>query len=429
MSVKKIMGIAAVAAVFAIPAMAESLKVVTLGYRTGAYAPNGIPSQDGFVDAIKLVNERDGGANGVTIEAIECETGYKTDKGVECYEALKKDSLVFIPRSTGITYQLIPRATADGTTIFSMGYGRTSAMDGKTFPWVFNFPTTYWHGASVAVNYLLGENGGSLKGKKITLLHHNSAYGKEPIRTLEKLSEKHGFELGIIPVDHPGQEQKSQWLQIRRDRPDYVLMWGWGVMNQVAIKEASNVRFPLENFMGIWWSGSEQDVVPVGEGAHGYKSLNFVKVGSDAPVFKDIKKYLVDTGKVTGDGTHIGSAIYNKTFFEAMLVVEAIKTAQKMHNTKMITKAQFRDGMENLVVTEETLASWGMAGFAAPISVSCDNHTGQGYAFVQQWDAKKGVWNKVSDDIAPDMDVIEPLIRQDAAGYAKENGITPKCMS
>lgn len=44
MSVKKIMGIAAVAAVFAIPAMAESLKVVTLGYRTGAYAPNGIPS-------------------------------------------------------------------------------------------------------------------------------------------------------------------------------------------------------------------------------------------------------------------------------------------------------------------------------------------------------------------------------------------------
>ncbi len=91
-------------------------------------------------------------------------------------------------------------------------------------------------------------NDGSLDGKKIALVYHNSAYGKEPIRTLEELSEKHGFELLLLAVDHPGQEQKSQWLQIRRERPDNVIMYGWGVMNQVAIQEAANIRFPDGKF-------------------------------------------------------------------------------------------------------------------------------------------------------------------------------------
>ena len=32
-----------------------------LVYRTGAYAPNGVPWADGYVDYLKLVNSRDGG--------------------------------------------------------------------------------------------------------------------------------------------------------------------------------------------------------------------------------------------------------------------------------------------------------------------------------------------------------------------------------
>ncbi|OZO45540.1 ABC transporter permease, partial [Pseudomonas fluorescens] len=133
----------------------------------------------------------------------------------------------------------------------------------------------YWNGASAAVNHLLDLNGGDLNGKKVILLHFNGAYGKEPIPTLTKLGEKHGFNFSAIPVDYPGQEQKSQWLQIRRERPDYVLMWGWGVMNQVAIQEAANIRYPMENFIGIWWSGSENDVKPAGAAANGYKALAF----------------------------------------------------------------------------------------------------------------------------------------------------------
>src|SRR5688500_20045685 len=60
-----------------------------LVYRTGAYAPNGVPFADGYVDYLKLVNARDGGINGVRVTFEECEFGYATDRGVVCYERLK----------------------------------------------------------------------------------------------------------------------------------------------------------------------------------------------------------------------------------------------------------------------------------------------------------------------------------------------------
>ena len=60
----------------------------SLVYRTGAYAPNGVPFANGVADYWTLINERDGGINGVKIVFEECETGYATDKGVECYERL-----------------------------------------------------------------------------------------------------------------------------------------------------------------------------------------------------------------------------------------------------------------------------------------------------------------------------------------------------
>ncbi len=425
---KKTLITAAIAGiVVAAPAFAD-LTFTALSYRTGPYAANGIPFADGYQDYFTLLNERDGGIGGEAINLIECETGYNTEKGVECYEATKGEgALVYQPLSTGITYQLIPKATADGIPVHSMGYGRTSAKNGEVFRNIFNYPANYWDGASVAVKYLLGENGGSLAGKKIALVYHNSAYGKEPIRTLEEAAKKHGFELSLLPVDHPGQEQKSQWLQIRRDRPDYVLMWGWGVMNQVAIQEAVNIRFPMENFIGVWWSGSENDVLPAGEGAHGYKALTFHNVGSNFPVFDDIKKHVVDAGKAAGAGDQVGTALYNRGMYAAMLAAEAVKTAQAIHGTAAITPAQMRDGMENLVITEEKMAGLGLPGFGPSFSVSCQNHGGDGMVAVAQWDANAKSWGLITEFQQSDQDILNPLIAEDSAAFASENNITPGC--
>jgi branched-chain amino acid transport system substrate-binding protein len=409
------------------PVMAD-LVFPSLSYRTGPYAANGIPFADGYADYFTLLNARDGGIGGVMTKLLECETGYNTEKGVECYEATKGEgALVYQPLSTGITYQLIPKATADGIPIHSMGYGRTSAANGKVFSHTFNYPANYWNGASLGVNHLLDINGGDISGKKIALVYHNSAYGKEPIRTLEELSKKHGFDLTLIPVDHPGQEQKSQWLQIRRERPDAVLMWGWGVMNQVAIQEAANIRYPMENFIGIWWSGSENDVLPAGDAADGYKALAFHSVGSDFPLFADIQKYVVDAGTAAGAGDQIGTVLYNRGIYAAMLAAEAVRTAQEMTGVAQINAAQMRDGMEALEITEARMTELGLPGFGPAFKVSCENHGGEGTGAMAQWDAGAGEWNLISDFGPSDTEVINALIQEDSLAYAAENGIAEGC--
>jgi len=418
---------AALALGLAGPAAAE-LVFPSLDYRTGPYAPNGIPFADGYHDYFTLLNERDGGIGGVKARVLPCETGYNTEKGVECYEATKGEgSLVYQPLSTGITYQLIPKASADGIPVHSMGYGRTSAANGRIFKWVFNYPGTYWDAASIIVKHIIEQEGGSLSGKKIALVYHNSAYGKEPIRTLEDLAEKHGYELLLLPVDHPGQEQKGTWLQVRKERPDYVVMWGWGVMNQVAIQEAANIRFPMDHFIGVWWSASENDTLPAGQAADGYKAVTMHGVGMDYPIYADLKTHVYDKGLAAGAGDQAGTVLYNRGMQAAMLAAEAAEVAQEMHATADITAAMMRDGMENLKITEEILTENGLPGFMPTFEVTCEDHGPPGLGAIQQWDAGTKSWSLITDFIPADREIVDPLIAEDSAAYAKEAGIEPRC--
>ena len=97
------------------------------------------------------------------------------------------------------------------------------------------------------IKFLGQKEGGmdKLKGKKIVHLYHDSAFGKEPIPVLEALATKHRLRAASrLAVPHPGNEQQSQWLQIRQAKPDYVILWGWGVMNPTALKTAAQDRLP-----------------------------------------------------------------------------------------------------------------------------------------------------------------------------------------
>jgi branched-chain amino acid transport system substrate-binding protein len=139
-----LLGAAAIGgATLATPAVAQdSVVIPLLSYRTGPYAPNGIPFANGTRDVMAYVNKT-GGIDGTKVDYQECETGYKTDLGVQCYESLKsKGAIVMIPLSTGITYKLVPKAAVDQIPVHSMGYGMSAGADGSYFPWIFNFPTT-----------------------------------------------------------------------------------------------------------------------------------------------------------------------------------------------------------------------------------------------------------------------------------------------
>ena len=213
-----------------------------LTYRTGAYAAYGIPWSNGKVDYLKLVNARDGGVNGVKLTYEECETAYATDRGVECYERLKTRPGVAVvdPLATGITFALTEKTAVDKIPLMTQGYGLSISQDGNAFQWNFPFLGSYWTAADILIQHLGKQVGGldKLKGKKIAYVYHDSPYGKDAIPLLEKRAQMHGFTLQMMPVTAPGVEQKSTWLQIRQSRPDYLLLWGWGVMNSTALKEA-----------------------------------------------------------------------------------------------------------------------------------------------------------------------------------------------
>ena len=419
------MAVAAGPLASAVSGQDKTLYIPLLVYRTGPYAPSGTPLANGLRDYLTLLNERDGGINGVKITAEECETQYDTKQGVECYERLKgKSPLVINPYSTGITYQLIPKAAVDKIPVHSMGYGMTAAADGRWFPWVFNFPTTYWSQASVFVKYVGQLEGGldKLKGKKIVHVFHNSPYGKEANPTLEDLARKYAFELTLLPVDHPGQEQKSTWLQVRRINPNWIYVSGWGVMNQVAVKEAAAINYPMDHVVGNWWTGSEADVIPTGEAAKGYKSTAFTAPGQNFKIIQDIIKHVYDKGKGAGDKATVGEVLYNRGVVNMMFDTEAIRTAMTNFKTQSPTGEQVRWGFEHLSVTEKRLEELGMKGFTRSVKMSCEDHEGNGPVMIQQWDGKK--WGVVSDWIEPMRDVVRPKLEAAAVEEGKKLGYT-----
>src|SRR5215469_3101351 len=389
-----------------------------LVYRTGPYAPNGIPFADGYADYLDMINARYGGVNGVKITYEECETGYNNDKGVECYERLKNHpptgaSLVD-PLSTGITYALIERTTADKIPLISVGYGRADASYGAVFPYTFTLPTTYWAQADAWVKYIAQQEGGidKLNGKKIAYVYHDSAYGKEPIATLEKLAGKHGYTLLKFAVSPPGIDQKAVWLQIRQQRPNWTLMSGWGIMNSTAIKEAAAVGFPMDHFIGNWWSGSEPDVVPAGAAAVGYKSAAFHGAGIDYPVIRDILKYVYEKGGGHATKDKVGEVLYNRGVINGIYDLEAIRTAQEHFGKKPLKGEEVQWGYEHLNIAAPRIAALGAEGLLVPVQLSCANHEGQGDVRIQQWDGQH--WTFVSDWIQPDRDMLDEMYKESA---------------
>ena len=397
-----------------------------LVYRTGAYAPNGTPWANGKQDYIKMINARDGGVNGVKLTFEECETGYATDKGVECYERLKgKTNTLVDPQATGITFALTDKVPNDKIPLITLGYGLSAAQDGGVFKWNFPLMGSYWTAADMLIQHIGKKEGGvdKLKGKKIALVYHDSPFGKEPIPLLQERSKMHGFDLQLIPVTAPGVEQKSAWLQVRQSRPDYVLLWGWGVMNSTALKEAQATGYPRDKMYGVWWSGAEPDVKDVGEGAKGYNALNLNTSGQSPKVIQDILKYVHDKGQGTGPRDEVGSVLYTRGLIIQMLGVEAVRRAQERFGKgKVMTAEQVRWGLENLALDQKKLDALGFAGVMRPLSTSCQDHMGSTWARVHTWDGAK--WSFTSDWLQADEQIIKPMVKAAADKYAAEKKLT-----
>ena len=76
-----------------------------------------------------------------------------------------------------------------------------------------------------------------------------------------------------------------------------------------------------------------------------------------------------------------------------------------------------RWGFENLNLTQERLDQLGFGEIMRPVKTSCANHMGDDWARIVQWDGSK--FKVVSDWYQSDKSVLDPMVKEAAAKYAK----------
>lgn len=402
-------------------------------YRIGPYAAGGTGYFGGIIDYYNLLNERDGGIGGVKIVWDECETEYNRTKGIECYHRQKKhtdygDALYFDPLSVGISSSLIEQGRKDKLSIISVNHGRTETERGDVFPYQFPLGTNAYDFAYATVKHMGQQMGGmdKLNGEKIVTLYHGSPYGREANEFLTALGEQYGFEHVPIEVPHPGNEQSAQWLKIRRLKPAFVFLRGWGVMNPVAMQTAVRNGYPVSKLIGNEWSNSDEDVIPAGKAANGYQAVTVHRAGADFPAAQEIISTLYDAGKGDlEDKSRIGSVYWNLGIWAAVMSGEAIRVAQKRFG-KNLSSTMVRWGFENIKLTQDDLDKMGLADVVPPIHVTCMDHAALHKARFQQWDAGARKWKLISGWIEGHSDFSQQVVDENAEKYAMEHPEFPK---
>ena len=149
------------------------------------------------------------------------------------------------------------------------------------------------------------------------------------------LSKQHGFEFVTYPVPPKTmQDQRSTWEKIEDDEPDWLFMWGWGAMNPTAVKGAVDIDYPMDRFMGVWWSGNESDVRDPGAKATGYLAGEMQGLGTGWPLFDDLKKHVIGKSGSQTPESMVGETLYNRGIWNAVIVAEAIRTRRASSATR-----------------------------------------------------------------------------------------------
>jgi branched-chain amino acid transport system substrate-binding protein len=328
-----------------------------LGYREGALKALGISMTNGFIDYLALLNERDGGINGVKLAWEECETVYDATRTVECYERLKTKgptgAAVVQPFGTLQVYAILERATRDQIPLLSVGIGRTDASDGRVFPNVFNPPVNFWSQNTAKIRFIGQRSGGmaQLKGLKIANVYNDNEYGRETIPILDAQAAHYGFAVQHLAVQMPGLDQKATWLRVKVAQPDWVILRSAGVSTSTALKAAAQVGFPRDKIVGMHATCAEQDMIQAGEAAHGFICTMVHGTGRNFPLIQEMLTYVYAQGKGAGPEVDVGTTRWMRGMLLGLLTAEALRTAMRHFGNQPLTGAQVQWGLEHLSLT------------------------------------------------------------------------------
>ncbi|MBV1866610.1 MAG: ABC transporter substrate-binding protein [Marinosulfonomonas sp.] len=364
----------------------------------------------GARDLADLVNMK-GGIGGHPVEIIVQDHGNEPQRGIECYEKLKREGVfVFDTLSTPVSIAVLPRIMKDGNILLQSLVGRGDAVDGSVFTQVFPVGPTYWGQVVNDIEYIRLQNGGSLKGVKVAFFYVDYPFGQEPIEILKTLAEKEGFELGLFPFPLPGSDQGSAWTQIRRFNPDNIISWAFAGMHVVAAKEMKRNGIPISKYISVNWL-NEKDIASIGaEAAIGLKRGTNVAGGQDVPIIAEIIAELYDKGKGNGDRAALNDVYYNTGVAMYSAAFEAARLAVEQGGFP-VTAETMKAGLESMVDFDAN-------GLMAPLTVTAEDHGGGGKTRIDMWDGK--TWVGQTDWIGAYTDVVWEVVKESSSKFKLE---------
>jgi len=354
---------------------------------------------EGQRDYITWINEN-GGIDGHPIELSISDTGNEPQRGIEAYNRAKDDGAVLVDfLSTPVARAMVNRVNEDKIPMITVLHGRGDASDGEVFPYVFPIMATYWAQAAVLVDYI-NENEGGMKGKKLAHVYIDSPFGKEPIPVLEKLAEKLDFELKTFPYASPGNEQSSTWSEVRRFKPDHVIIWGAGGGQAVSVKDAiRNGLKPEQVYSVVWLAEADMDSVGT-DVAKGVRKFQVAASGTDSEMLQEMMRTVIDAGKGAGDKKNVGRTYYNIGVGSMAIAAEAARLAMEEYGAPLTG--------EKLAKGFEKIEDFDAKGLMAPVTITNKDHQGGGLGRVVEWDGEKwaplgdGEWHAAFEDIVWD---------------------------
>ncbi|WP_340107724.1 ABC transporter substrate-binding protein [Pikeienuella sp. HZG-20] len=361
----------------------------------------------GQQDYLALVNA-EGGVEGHMVEAIVRDHGNQPQRGIEAYNRARADgAILFDFFSTPVSRALVDQVMKDKVVLITALHGRGDASDGEVFPYVFPMMATYWSQSTVLINYL--KDNGGLEGKKIALVHIDSPFGKEPLPVLTELASQEGFELQAFPYASPGNEQSATWSEVRRYKPDAVLIWGAGGGQSVSVREAIRNGIDPENILSVvWLAGTDARNVGV-DVMTGVKRFEAVSSGTEPAIIQRILEKVVEPGNGAGDKANVGSSYYNIGVASMAVSVEAARLALKSEGAPL-------DGTK-LKAGFEQIKDFDAEGLMPKITITPADHQGGGAGRVSRWNGE--AWEPVSEWGAAYQDVVWKEIAEGAAAYKK----------
>ncbi len=360
-------------------------------------------------DYADLLNLK-GGIEGRKIEIIAQDHGNEPQRGIECYEKLKREGvMMFDTLSTPVSRAVLPRVMQDGNILLQSFVGRGDAVDGDVFKWIFPIGPTYWGQMANDIHYIKTQSKNNLKGVKIGFIYPDYAFGQEPIPLLKTLAAKEGFELQLFPNPLPGKDQAAVWTQIRRANPDWIITWNLSAMHVVAAREMKRNGIPMDRLISVNWF-NEVDIANIGPAeAKGMKRGTNVIGGADHPLMKQIVAELYEKGKGNGDRKNMNDIYYNTGLAMYSSMFEGVRLALKSGGWPL-TPAKIKTGLESI-------RNFDANGFMAPVTVTASDHGGGGKTRIDMWDGSK--WVAQTDWFSAYDDVVKQVVKEQSAEFLK----------